>query len=300
MGSQLVLQFSGWCLMRIPTDPDPTDEPRGASGYTFAFAGEPDLDRLIYLQPPDPKKIPPREFAPEVGVTVKSAKRCDPDGSTKDVPALVGAKVDLLDGPMLENRNWTLTLPGYEPIVPFHLQVKTDSLRIFRDAPVDPDQPDLPIWKVDQSKIIAHGAAGMAWEPATVGRGTGIWDAQAFVARRCQQVSDYLQQLEKDHADPVLIARARGRLAELQFAVQNPGDRRTLAKNFVERFYFPMLGKDIHVDGPEADFGGKLSVDSTLPFAWTVSWWLGAWDPDALCAFMEGSLSIPYAVPPKS
>ncbi len=42
---QLVVRFRGWCTIRLPTDPDPSDEPRGASGYTFAFSGEPDLDR---------------------------------------------------------------------------------------------------------------------------------------------------------------------------------------------------------------------------------------------------------------
>ena len=47
----LVLEFEGWCSLRLPTDPDPSDEPRGISGYTFAFAGEPDLDRILNLQP---------------------------------------------------------------------------------------------------------------------------------------------------------------------------------------------------------------------------------------------------------
>ena len=46
----LVLEFEGWCSLRLPTDPDPSDEPRGISGYTFAFAGEPDFDRVLNLQ----------------------------------------------------------------------------------------------------------------------------------------------------------------------------------------------------------------------------------------------------------
>jgi hypothetical protein len=291
MGAQLVLQFTGWCLMRIPTDPDPTDEPRGASGYTFAFAGEPDLDRFIYLQPPSPKAVPPRLFAPEVGVTVGSARRYDPNGTSTDVPALVGAQVNLLDNPVLENRNWTLTLPGFEPIVPFRLQVASKGIRIHRDAPIDPDHPNLPVWKIPLAKIVAQGAAGMAWEPGTVGRATGIWDALAFVTRRRDAVKKKLEELEKDHGDPVLIVNLRGRLAELDFAVKNPGDRRVLAKSFVERFSFPMLGKHAALDGSDADFGGKL--DPNAP--WSVAFWIGAWDPDALCAFMEGSLSIPYA-----
>ena len=46
----IILHFSGWAQGRIPTDPDPSFEPRGVSGYTFALPGEPDLDRVIYFQ----------------------------------------------------------------------------------------------------------------------------------------------------------------------------------------------------------------------------------------------------------
>jgi hypothetical protein len=27
---------------------------------------------------------------------------------------------------------------------------------------------------------------------------------------------------------------------------------------------------------------------------WQVYFWIGAWDPDVMCAFMQGSLEIPY------
>ena len=40
-----------------------------------------------------------------------------------EIAALVGANVDLLGKPKLENRNWTLTPAGYEPIVPFELRI---------------------------------------------------------------------------------------------------------------------------------------------------------------------------------
>jgi hypothetical protein len=226
-------------------------------------------------------------------VKVQSAQRVDPDGTKTDLPALIGAKVDLLDDPVLENRNWTLTLPGFEPIVPFHLQIASKGIRIYRDAPIDPDNPTLPIWKVDPKKIMAQGAAGMAWEPGTIGRATGIWDAGAFVLRRRNQVASLLAELEEKHGDPVQIANLRGRLFELDFAVKNPMDRRTLAKSFVERFAFPMFGKKAVVDGSEKDLGGAL--DAGPP--WSINFWIGAWDPDALCAFMEGSLSIPYVAP---
>src|SRR5688500_5259039 len=37
------LTFRGWFQARLPTDPDPFDEPRGISGYAWALPGEPDL-----------------------------------------------------------------------------------------------------------------------------------------------------------------------------------------------------------------------------------------------------------------
>ena len=49
----LLLRFQGWFELRLATDPDPTDEPRGVSGYTFAFGCEPPLDRVLRFQPGD-------------------------------------------------------------------------------------------------------------------------------------------------------------------------------------------------------------------------------------------------------
>jgi hypothetical protein len=46
--------FEGYYQARISTDPDPTDERRGVSGYTFALPGEPDFDGLLHFQPDPP------------------------------------------------------------------------------------------------------------------------------------------------------------------------------------------------------------------------------------------------------
>src|SRR5947209_12212357 len=120
MSSTLRISFGGWCLIRLATDPDPTDEPRGVSGYTFAFGNEPDLDRIIYLQPPAYSFK--RSHGPEIGVRVLEAHRITPNRKIA-IGALRDARVELLDRPKLENRNWALTLPGFEPIVPFHLHI---------------------------------------------------------------------------------------------------------------------------------------------------------------------------------
>lgn len=277
---RLVISFAGWGLLRLPTDPDPSDELRGVSGYTFAFAGEPDLDRVLHLRPP--QDFTPRSHSPALGVTVRT------DG--QDLPALAGAAVNLLGAPMLENRNWTLTLPGFEPIVPFELQVAGAGVKIQRNAPLNPADPDQPVWQASEQQLAAQGAAGMAYEPATVGEATGIWDSLAVVIERLAALRQELAELESHGGNPTAIAALQGRIAELEFAVANPSDRRVVARNFVERFGFPMTGAaSVQVDSPDP-LRGTLDAET----AWSVSFWLGAWDPDLLCLYMSGALEVPY------
>jgi hypothetical protein len=291
MSASLVIEFSGWCIIRLPTDPDPPDEPRGVSGYTFAFAGEPDLDRVIHLQPPT--DFTPRSHGPKpLGVTVTGAQRVD-GTEAAPVEALRGATVELLGQPRFENRNWTLTLPGFEPIFPFDLRIATDGLEIRRSAPFDPANPDTPLWEVPEALLLQHGAQGMEFEPQTVGHATGVWDQLGVASQRLALLKADLAK-EKD---PVAIAALQGRIAELKFAVDFPTanagrqDRRTAAHSFVERFGFPVLGADAVVTGAPKRYLGSL--DPKLP--WMISFWLGGWDPDLLCAYLAGSVQIPYS-----
>ena len=46
----LDINFEGYFMCRLATDPDPTNEERGMSGYTMAFANEDPLDQVIRLQ----------------------------------------------------------------------------------------------------------------------------------------------------------------------------------------------------------------------------------------------------------
>jgi hypothetical protein len=272
---KLILEFEGWCSLRLPTDPDPSDEPRGVSGYTFAFAGEPDFDRVLNLQARAGMHY--RSHSPALGVTVRKALRTD--GYV--ITALEGARVDLLGDPIIENRNWTLTLPGFEPIVPFHLQVAGDGVVLARVAPLNPADPSQPLWQVSQTLLEAQGAQGMEYEPATVGDATGEWDPLGIVTAR-------LATLERDleaERDPTARTALEGRIAELTFAVANPNDRRVLVRNFVERFGFPIQG--------DATVSGIDGLDTSAP--WRIDFWLGGWDPDLLSLYMKGALNVPYA-----
>ena len=68
-------------------------------------------------------------------------------------------------------------------------------------------------------------------------------------------------------------------------------------------FYNQMLSIDLDTQTSEIvplsddllqkTLGGKLPSDKTIP--WQIGFWIGAWDPDALSAYVLGALEIPYA-----
>lgn len=292
--ASLFMQFDGYALMRIPTDPDPTDEPRGISGYSFVYADEPDLDRIIRMQPED-KYI--RSHSPPTGVFIRSAEKRydDPAREAEPVDGLVGASVDLEDGPKLENRNWLLTLPGFEPITPFNLRIRNDAVDLYRTAPIDPEDPKVPVWKASPDKLAAQAARGMNPEPNTIGRATGLWDPIKLVIERLEQLEADLKVLEdKGDDERVQNERAilRGRIAELVFTRDNPNDRRLRNRMMVERFSFPLVGGKCEVHHEGVDLGGEL--DTAKDADWQISFWIGAWDPDTLSAYFQGTLQIPY------
>src|SRR5690349_8943282 len=113
----LDIHFEGYFMCRLATDPDPTNEERGMSGYTMALAMEDPLDQVIRLQA-DAKWLarnarpPLLDMQIAIGVTVRSVQF---QGAPFDgARALLGAKVYLdgadfpLKGPTFESRNSTV------------------------------------------------------------------------------------------------------------------------------------------------------------------------------------------------
>jgi hypothetical protein len=284
----LIIEFGGWILIRLATDPDPPDEPRGVSGYSFAFGDEPDLDRVLRFKVPEElKPFFPRSRTFPIDVTVRSAVRIDGEKTTP-LRALKGAAVNLLGEPKLENRNWTLTQAGFEPIVPFNLDIqKRDKIRLFRSAPLMPDAPDKPIWEMSDDVLQAHGAVGLLYEPVTVGNATGIWDSLRVAEDRLEKLRE---DLETTKCTPNQMVIIEARIKELKYAIENPTDRRITARYNVERFNFDMQGK-AEVSDRQRALGGVIDTDRP----WQVGFWIGGWDPDALSAYILGALKIPYA-----
>lgn len=280
----LLLAFDGWCTVRIQTDPDPCDERRGASGYTLAFAGEPDFDRLLRLQPLDaPDRL--RPGAPwKWGVVVREAEVLLDDGTRAAMPELVGAEVRLLDEPRLENRNWALTPPGKEPIVPFKLEFRKNGKRVlYREAPLMGD-PDEPFWQKPLDILLEQAADGIYSDPALIATSTGIADPIEKFRRR----QKYLAGAIGRQRDPVKRQCLESRKIEVDAALDKP-DRRIFTHNSIERFFFEIRGT------METAPGALSALNPNVP--WNINFWIGSWDCDLLGAFFSGKLKAPFLSP---
>jgi hypothetical protein len=259
----VIFYFGGWFQCRLATDPDPSDEPRGVSGYVHAVAGEPDLDRILRLQPAGTVR---RQFCPEIGVTVHSVVV---DGATVADHPLVGAEVDLLDNPVFEGRNGIVADTGFEPIVPFHLQVSKGSFRLHRRHL---DSEEFPFGELQ--------ATGVQPGTTDITEATGIADLAAVWRGRKVDVDRMAQETTDEVTRTALTARSRllGTLAFTRF--------------FGARMLYAIsLRGSGGCDDPDSVLPGR--ADTSVP--WLVDAWLGGWDADALSGYLKGSLQVEAA-----
>lgn len=276
----LVIHFEGWFQCRLATNPDPTDEPRGVSGYTLALPGEPDLDRIIRLRHP----VAPRSHTPDVGVRVRAVTA---DGRTAGNHPLLGATFDLLDEPKFESRNLLVSedRAGIGIINPFHLQIEGGGVTIRRKDVLYPSDPDCKLYRVPLAVLRRRSPVvldGMTRDPIRVADATGILDPVAYRLRRKEH-------LEADLAhttDPTEKAALRKRIREL--SVTDPANLRVLALSLTESWKFGVNGP-ARVDDPE----GRLAPAPDIGKPWPVAFWMGGWDADALCGYLRGMLTIP-------
>jgi hypothetical protein len=119
----LGFNFKGIFQLRLATDLDVSDEPRGQSGWTFAYGDEPDLDRIIRFNHP----VAHRSFTPSVGVYVTDAYI--DDQHLKD--SIVGQAVNLGPRSFFDGSNGA---DGHEPIMNFEFHVGNDNDYIYCEA----------------------------------------------------------------------------------------------------------------------------------------------------------------------
>lgn len=278
----LTLKFEGWVQIRLATDPDPCDEPRGVSGWTFALAGEPDLDRVIRLSSP----VAPRAHGPQVGVTVRAA---DVDGNAGRGRPLVGAQIDLLDGPKFEGRNGLVAEDALELIDPFHIRIARPGLTIERRdiLAADASGKELPIFMADRAQLQRRQPVDLGFDQE-VADATGMQDPEAFFAARRALVAQDLERTRQG-SDATAVVALTKRLAELD-AGSTPTAPRQLLTSFRMVYTFDINGPATLSNDHRKVLGGR--IDTSAP--WPISFWVGGWDCDALCAYMRGTLAIPF------
>ena len=263
----LQLGFGGWFQCRLATDPDPSDEPRGVSGATFACAGEPDLDRIIRLSDPCAKRVP----GPEVGVVVHTVAR---DGRRISHP-LSGAAVEFLHEPKFDGRNRLLGRPGAEPIHPFALRVANGAAALQRRDPLDVDDRD--ILEADPLSLKRRSGRGIELGNevvADITASTGIVDFLEVRERRAEALRAELE----SHPAPVRELAVRRRLSALKSI-----ERMRVSYEFA-------IGEH-GGEGTAAPLDGLAEIDLAAP--WPIAFWMGAWDSDALCGYLSGTLGLP-------
>jgi hypothetical protein len=264
----LRLTFGGWFQCRLATDPDPADEPRGVSGSIRALPGEPDLDRVVRLQPPAFR----RSHTPRVGVEVREAAL---DGELVRRHPLAGAAVDLLGDPVFKGENGVVAEDGKEPIVPFVMRVATEGMSLTRACPDTNAYTEFPYPGLQ--------AFGIVPAPGRIAAATGIDDFQ----RRLDERVAKLEEDKEKEQDPTRLENIRRRVAHLT-EVDGSGQR-TATRFFGATLpYFVPLAGEGSVEDPD----GRLGATIDLGRPWTAEFWMGGWDPDAMCAFMQGYLSV--------
>jgi hypothetical protein len=309
----LSIHFEGYWQCRQATDPDPSRDRRGASGYTFAVGKENDFDQIIRLQkdeippgdirPSYPPHYPPHHPTGSFGVFVTDVRyrgeRYNPgyDALYKGkVRWLPGQEGGARGGPRFELRNTITYFPGdgiYMPIVPFHILIESDdkTLAIGRDDPLNPAEPTKQIWQMSDHTEYARrcpvnwfDTSDEVMEAIGVDGPNGL---NAFFQRR----KEWLQlQLDQEN-DSVLREAYKNRLYVIRFFSSQKADGRRLETRLSAKALWDFLlhGKP-SVRGEER-LNGK--VDTAKP--WHVNFWMGGFDGDLMRGYMRGALDVPFS-----
>lgn len=258
----LTVFFQGWFQCRLATDPDRYDHPRGDRGWTFAAPGEPDLDRVIRFHNP----VAMRSYGPRVGVYVTEVRQY---GAVLPHHPLQAAPVRLLASPTFEGCSGRIGPSAQEPIVPFHLRIEGNGVCVER---CDPFNPEARADRLRRRPVLFEG------QSEEVARVTGIRNPHHFRAERRACLETELAVTRNPQARQALERRIEELEVQSGVAVASLG--------FRSLYRFP-LGGETAITDP----AGLLdSVCHTQP--WQLEFWMGAWDADALCGFVQGALEL--------
>jgi hypothetical protein len=289
----LTLEFGGYFMCRLATDPDPSDDPYGTSGYTMALSNEPVLDQVIRLQY-DPVAAPLRKNPLphiQVGVTVQSVSF---DGAVDEQrsAALKGARVNLLGNPKFISNNNTVGSDDTMAFVvePFHLRISHDAPCQGHIVPVTieatdnliPGHPEIQAVQIPNPAVYARRFSSFASAPsATANQAIGVYDEYGYFRDRRRWLAE---QMEKT-TDPQEKQAFKSRI----YQIEEWGDRVINKLGFQANWAHDTNGPQLFTADPKL-LGGLPVVDQP----WTVNYWFGGWDGDLLVGYMGGALNIPF------
>lgn len=312
----LEIQFQGYFMCRIATDPDPTNEQRGVSGYTMALVQEDVLDQVIRIQldPDDPKdrefleknlREPAQEMGIKIAVNVNDilfdGKRYF--GPARD--ALLGARLYLegdnppFPGPTFDSRNNIVGSDDNMAFVvnPFELAIRKENGIAFQAKDyLNPAQPDQRIWEIEDPQTYARRLPTAFTSSSTTAQAAiRVFDGYTYFRDRVK----YLRQLIDKLKDAKTDAKNDAETAALDAKIQGLETRIYQLEFWGGRFETKLafqLTYAFNINGPQsvANPGNLLggTVDCDQP--WPVTFWFGSWDGDLLVGWMEGSLSVPF------
>jgi hypothetical protein len=304
----LDINFEGYFMCRIATDPDPTNEERGMSGYTMALVNEDPLDQVVRLQAStdwlkNNARFPLPDMKITVGVFVKSALfNGAPFEGAKDV---IGAKVYLdgtdfpLPGPTFESRNSTVGSDDTFAFVvnPFNLRIEREEkgLKLTASDYVDPANPDVALWQINDPSVYGRRLPFCASGGDTeVSEAINVYDAYGYFRDRRRYLKKLIRDAEASRED----AATRAERDLLNAQIESYRSRIYQLEHWGDRVISKIQTKvcwQHDINGPqqaEGDFGGR--VDTTEP--WSVKYWFGGWDGDLLLGYMRGTLSLPFSL----
>jgi hypothetical protein len=301
----LQVQYEGFFMCRLATDPDPTNEQLGVSGYTMALVEEDPLDQVIRLQA-DEKFIrknlraPAEQMGIRIGVDVNNVLY---DGATyaPGMKALLGAKVSLegknppFDGPIFDSRNNIVGSDDQMSFVvnPFELVIRGKGVTIRAVDHLNPADPSQKIWEIEDPSTYARRL------PVAFTSSSNQVMSILRVFDQATYFNDRLRFLRQRVAALEARRKPRKENPELETEIQTLQSRIYQIEFWGSRVFTKMafqLTYDFRVNGPQVIEDRKNALkgtaDTTHP--WPLTFWFGGWDGDLLVGYMQGSLGIPF------
>ncbi|HKH46787.1 MAG TPA: hypothetical protein VKM72_19185 [Thermoanaerobaculia bacterium] len=301
----LELQFEGFFMCRIATDPDPTNEQLGVSGYTMALVRESPLDQVIRLQADDDfvkknLRAPAEQMGIKIGVDVKNVqydgKPYEPGfAALLDAPVSLEGKNPPFDGPIFDSRNNIVGSDDNMMFVvnPFDLVIRGKGVTLRAVDYLNPAQPDQKIWQIEDPNTYVRRLPSQFTSSSTqVMSILRVFDQATYFNDRLRYLRKSKEMLE--------AKRKPGKTdPELETEIQELESRIYQIDFWGSRFYTKMafqLTYDFRANGPQAVQDKKNvlrgTADTTHP--WPVTFWFGGWDGDLLVGYMQGTLGIPF------